>query len=62
METMYSDNFDFLVSLICHLGSTDKASRTPTFIAKDLSFETQDVEKVLASFPAFFRRSKNVRD
>jgi len=57
--TSYSDNFDLLIALICHLGSTDRASRTPTFIAKDLSFEKNNVETVLNGFPAFFRRSSN---
>ena len=58
MEYTYSESFDLLISLICHLGSTDKASRTPTFVASDLSFEKSEVLYVLDNFPAFFRKSK----
>ena len=58
MSLEYSERFDLLVALINHLGATDKASRTPTFISEDLGFEKNKVLNVLNGFPAFFRRSK----
>ncbi|MDQ6990308.1 MAG: hypothetical protein Q9M11_01075 [Mariprofundaceae bacterium] len=59
MKTPYSESFDLLVALISHLGSTDKASSTPTRIASNLGLEKQRVLNVLESFPAFFRKSNN---
>lgn len=58
METPYTSNFDMLVALIVHLGATDRASRTPTFIAADLGFEKASVLQALERFPAFFRKSR----
>lgn len=58
METPYSNDFDVLVALINHLGATDRASRTPTFIASDLGFEKERVLNALTNFPAFFRKSR----
>jgi len=60
MDTPYSDNFDVIVALITHLGATHKASRTPTFAAKDLGFNKLKVQSVLDQFPTFFRKSQNV--
>ena len=60
MSQKYSDNFDTLVALITHLSSTHRASRTPTYISKNLSLEKSLVIKTLEEFPAFFRKSKKV--
>lgn len=59
MHTRYSDHFDTLVALISHLGATDKASRTPTRMAKDLGFAKEEVQNTLDFFPSFFRKSRH---
>ncbi|MHC4160235.1 MAG: hypothetical protein ACYSSO_14275 [Planctomycetota bacterium] len=58
METPYTNNFDLLVAVVTHLGATHKASRTPTFIARKLGFEKDNVVDVLGRFPGFFRKSR----
>ena len=58
----YTENFDLLVALITHLSSTSYKSRTPSNVARALEFKHADVERVLASFPAFFRKSKRTKD
>lgn len=62
MEQRYSNNFDSLVALITHLSSTSHKSRTPSNIAKSLSFDPKEVLEVLETFPAFFRKSKNTKE
>ncbi|MCH7958719.1 MAG: hypothetical protein IID08_01220 [Candidatus Hydrogenedentes bacterium] len=58
MEISYSENFNILVALITHLGATDRASSTPTVIARKLGFEKGKVVDVVEGFPAFFRESR----
>jgi len=58
----YTENYNLLVALITHLGATDKASRTPTSIARDLRFDKEKVVFTLDNFPAYFRKSKKISD
>lgn len=58
MKASYTEHYERLVALITHLGATDKASRTPTFMAKDLRLEKEQVLNTLKSFPAYFRESR----
>ncbi|WOY03132.1 hypothetical protein [Dickeya fangzhongdai] len=54
-------DFHYLTALIQHLGAHERwNSRTPRNIADSLGMDMQEVERVLASYPAFFRRSANL--
>lgn len=59
MKASYTEHYERLIALITHLGATDKASRTPTFISKDLGLIKNEVESTLKNFPAYFRESRN---
>ena len=54
----YSDNFDALVALTTHLGSTPSKSRRAPSLSRDLGFEVATVRSVLDGFPGIFRRSR----
>lgn len=58
MSSLYTSHYSRLIALITHLGATNKASRTPTFIAQDLQLEMQEVLDTLTAFPAYFRQSR----
>ena len=61
MGKPFTNDFHYLTALIQHLGAHEKwNSRTPRNIAQSLSMEFKDVERVLASYPAFFRKSSNL--
>jgi len=57
----FTDDFHYLTALIQHLGAHEKwNSRTPRNISQSLSMKLEDVDRVLASYPAFFRKSGNL--
>lgn len=57
----FMDDFHYLSALIQHLGAHEKwNSRTPRNIANSLGMDMIEVERVLRSYPAFFRRSQNL--
>lgn len=58
MKVPYTMHFDTLVALLTHLSATDRASRTPTYVANDLGLSKEEVLQVLEGFPAFFRKSR----
>ncbi len=54
-------DFHYLTALIQHLGAHERwNSRTPRNMADSLGMDMQEIERVLASYPAFFRRSGNL--
>jgi hypothetical protein len=55
----YTKHFDTLVALVTHLSNTQYISRTPQGIADALGLKRNEVQKVLDTFPGFFRRSRN---
>lgn len=56
----FADDFQILCALITHLGAHEKwQSRTPSEIAGSLAMERSEVERVLGSYPCFFRESAN---
>ncbi|OXL38184.1 hypothetical protein CA284_19200 [Enterobacter mori] len=60
-EPSFVRDFHYLTALIQHLGAHERwNSRTPRNIADSLGMDMQEVERVLASYPAFFRRSSNL--
>lgn len=57
----FVQDFHYLTALIQHLGAHERwSSRTPRNIADSLGMDMQEVERVLAAYPAFFRRSSNL--
>ncbi|NIF50062.1 hypothetical protein F3J28_20080 [Enterobacter sp. Ap-1006] len=57
----FTQDFHYLTALIQHLGAHEKwNSRTPRNIADSLGMDINEVERVLRSYPAFFRRSGNL--
>lgn len=61
MKKPFTNDFHYLTALIQHLGAHEKwNSRTPRNISQSLGMEFENVERVLASYPAFFRRSGNL--
>ncbi|MFV9147085.1 hypothetical protein ABQ327_21610, partial [Enterobacter hormaechei] len=59
----FTQDFHYLTALIQHLGAHEKwNSRTPRNIADSLGMDINEVERVLRSYPAFFRRSGNLRE
>ncbi|MBT1120890.1 hypothetical protein ACYCFL_19450 [Stutzerimonas nitrititolerans] len=55
----YSDNLETLIALVTHLAMTDWATRSPPNLAKALSIDQSEIERVLESFKGLFRKSKN---
>ncbi|WP_347254169.1 hypothetical protein [Leminorella grimontii] len=54
-------DFHYLTAMIQHLGAHERwNSRTPRNIADSLGMDMLQVERVLTSYPAFFRRSSNL--
>ncbi|BET95941.1 hypothetical protein [Xenorhabdus taiwanensis] len=54
-------DFHYLTAIIQHLGAHERwNSRTPRNIADSLGMDMNQVERVLSSYPAFFRRSSNL--
>ncbi|MEQ1968904.1 hypothetical protein ABLA30_18285 [Xenorhabdus nematophila] len=54
-------DFHYLTAIIQHLGAHERwNSRTPRNIADSLGMDMHQVERVLNSYPAFFRRSSNL--
>ncbi|WP_413479583.1 hypothetical protein [Vibrio hibernica] len=61
LDVSFTRDFHYLTALIQHLGAHEKwNSRTPRNIADSLGLDLIQVEKILADYPAFFRRSKNL--
>ena len=60
MSQSYTEHYSRLIALITHLGATEKASRTPTFIASDLRLAKGEVLDTLKQFPAYFRESRTI--
>jgi hypothetical protein len=57
----FVDDFHYLTAMIQHLGAHERwSSRTPRNIADSLGMDIENVERVLMSYPAFFRRSSNL--
>ncbi|EMA2157068.1 hypothetical protein ABR461_003270 [Enterobacter hormaechei] len=57
----FTQDFHYLTALIQHLGAHEKwNSRTPRNIADSLGMDINEVDRVLRSYPAFFRRSGNL--
>ncbi|EEW0765305.1 MULTISPECIES: hypothetical protein [Escherichia] len=60
-QISFTRDFHYLTALIQHLGAHERwNSRTPRNIADSLGMDMYEVERVLASYPAFFRRSGNL--
>lgn len=56
----FTEDFQALCALITHLGAHEKwQSRTPSEIAGSLAMGRSEVERVLGSYPCFFRESAN---
>jgi hypothetical protein len=56
----YSDHLDALIALATYLASTPKTSRTPPWLAKDLSLSEEAVRSALDGFPGVCRKSQKV--
>ncbi len=54
----YADHIDVLTALITYLALTEKISRTPYYLARDLGLAKVQVSDTLAGFPGIFRRSR----
>ena len=54
----YSESQDCLTALVSHLALTAYKSRTPPYIADNISIPEEDVRRVLDGFPGIFRKSK----
>jgi hypothetical protein len=54
----YADHIDVLTALITYLALTEKISRTPYFLARDLGLPKLQVSETLAGFPGIFRCSR----
>lgn len=60
-EVSFTKDFHYLTALIQHLGAHERwNSRTPRNIADSLGMDMTEVERVLSTYPAFFRRSSNL--
>ena len=55
----YSEHREVLTALVSYLALTQQKSRTPTGLANDLGFGTDEVQAALHGFPGLFRRSRN---
>ena len=56
----FTEDFQVLCALITHLRAHEKwQSRTPSEIAGSLAMERVEIERVLGSYPCFFRESAN---
>ena len=53
----YTTHLDTLIALITHLSLTAMESRTPPWVAKDLSLDLEEVRATFDAFPGIFRRS-----
>lgn len=61
MDKPFTQDFHYLTALIQHLGAHEKwNSRTPRNISQSLGLDLDIVERVLESYPAFFRKSSNL--
>lgn len=54
----YADHIDVLTALVTYLALTEKISRTPFFLSRDLGLPQSQVAETLAGFPGIFRRSR----
>ncbi|MEN4691271.1 hypothetical protein [Pantoea agglomerans] len=60
-EVSFVRDFHYLTALIQHLGAHERwNSRTPRNIADSIGMDMDEIERVLTSYPAFFRRSSNL--
>lgn len=60
-EVSFVRDFHYLTALIQHLGAHERwNSRTPRNIADSIGMDIGEIERVLISYPAFFRRSSNL--
>jgi hypothetical protein len=60
-EVSFVRDFHYLTALIQHLGAHERwNSRTPRNIADSIGMDMGEIERVLISYPAFFRRSSNL--
>lgn len=60
-DVSFTRDFHYLTALIQHLGAHERwNSRTPRNIADSLGMDMAEVERVLSTYPAFFRRSGNL--
>lgn len=60
LDTPFTHDFQILCALITHLGSHERwQSRTSSEIAGSLAMSKSEVERVLISYPCFFRESSN---
>jgi hypothetical protein len=53
----YTDHLGDLIALTTYLALTPKISRTPVWLARDLSLAEQAVRETLNGFPGLFRKS-----
>ena len=53
----YSENLETLIALVTHLAMTDWSMRSPPNLAKALSIDQFEIERVLESFKGLFRKS-----
>lgn len=53
----YQENLEVLTALISHLALTAYKSRAPSWIAKSIGLDAEEVNKVLSDFRGIFRRS-----
>lgn len=61
LSVSFTGDFHYLTALIQHLGAHEKwNSRTPRNISDSLGLNIQEVERILADYPSFFRCSKNL--
>lgn len=57
----FTKDFHYLSALIQHLGAHEKwNSRTPRNIADSIGLDMLEVERILTSYPSFFRKSSNL--
>lgn len=53
----YSEHLDVMTALVTYLALTARKSRTPRYLAADLSLPEDDVRAVFETFPGLFRES-----
>jgi len=59
-DSQYTADFQMLCALITHLGTHERwQSRSASQVAGSLAMPVDEVERVLVSYPAFFRESTN---
>ncbi|MCA1705160.1 MAG: hypothetical protein LC808_18645 [Actinobacteria bacterium] len=58
----YADHIDVLTALVTYLALTEKISRTPYYLARDLGLPKAQVANALEAFPGIFRRSRRTGD